>query len=89
MPDPNDVQRSVDSDIFQRGLKARIEIMQLTGEKLQEEYRCRVAEALLQAGLTIYPSQHLHDNEFVVSCKLYETIKNMTKCKEINPLRSF
>lgn len=35
----------------------------------------RRAESLLQSGVTLIPSDHLQDNEFVVSRELYEAAK--------------
>lgn len=60
-----------------RGLRAQLEIMGMTGKKLAEEYRQQVASTLLTASLTLIPSDHLQDHQFVVSRGVYESAKRM------------
>lgn len=59
------------------GMRAQLEIMGMTGKKLAEEYRQQVASTLLTANLTLIPSDHLQDHQFVVSRAVYEAAKRM------------
>lgn len=60
-----------------RAMRAQLEIMGLAGKKLAEEYRQQVASTLLTASLTLIPSDHLQDHQFVVSRAVYEAAKRM------------
>lgn len=71
-------EKLVNDDTLSRGLMARVNLMRITGEKLVEEHRMRAAEALLAAGITLIPSEHLLDHQFVVSAGVYEAAKKLT-----------
>lgn len=71
MSDPN-IERDCIANELSRSMKARIELMQMTGKKLADEYRDKVACTLLEASLTLIPSDHLQDHQFVVSRGVYE-----------------
>ncbi len=62
-----------------RSLKARLEIMEMMGKKVVEEYREQVAHSLLSANLTIIPSDHLQDHQFVVSRGVYEAARRIVE----------
>jgi hypothetical protein len=71
------VQKSVHDDTLQRALRAQMELMGQTGEKLVQEHRIRVAETLLTAGITLIPCDHLLDHQFAVSRGVYDAAKKM------------
>lgn len=78
MPMGDVFEKTMHDDTLVRGLKARCDIMRITGEKLVEEHRMRAAEALLAAGITLIPSEHLLDHQFVVSQGVYDAAKKIT-----------
>jgi hypothetical protein len=51
----------------------------MMGKKFAGEYRDKVASSLLQASLTLIPSDHLLDHQFVVSRKVYEAAKRIAE----------
>jgi|GEM_PF-5114603 len=69
------VQRAIEEDTLARALRAQLDLMGKTGEKLVQEHRERVAEALLTAGITLIPCEHLLDHQFAVSPGVYEAAK--------------
>lgn len=71
------IKQEMDADTFRRGFYARLEAAKLTGDKLVQEHRNKVAEALLSAGINLIPSDHLRDHEFVVSRGVYEAAKKI------------
>lgn len=71
-------EKTVHDDTLSRGLKARLDLMRLTGEKLVEEHRMRAAGALLSAGITLIPCEHLLDHQFAVSPGVYEAAKKIS-----------
>ena len=75
MPAP--FAKDVYDDTLSRGLMAKLDVMRLTGEKLVEEHRIRAAQALLSAGITLIPSTHLLDHQFVVSPGVYAAAKQL------------
>ena len=77
MPTPEQIQKDRENHELQSGLMARLEVARLSGEKLVDEYRERVAQALLQAGITLIPSDHLQDHQYVVSRGVYEAAKKL------------
>ena len=54
---------------------ARLEVMEMMGKKVTEEYREQVAGTLLAASLTIISSDYLLDHQFVVSRGVYEAAR--------------
>jgi hypothetical protein len=64
-------QKDIAEDTFSRGLRASLEVAQMTGKKLIEEHRIRVAGTLLSAGIHLIRSEHLQDHQFVVSPGVY------------------
>jgi hypothetical protein len=62
-----------------RSLRARLEVMEMMGKKCVEEYREQVARSLLTASLTLIPSDHLQDHQFVVSRGVYEKAKKLVE----------
>lgn len=75
--DMTNVERDRIANELGRSLKARLEIMQTMGKKLADEYREKVASALLESSLTLIPSDHLQDHQFVVSRGVYEAAKRI------------
>lgn len=75
---PQDVERELQADTFRRSFMARLEVAQLSGEKLVEEYRDKIASAMISAGITLIPSDHLRDHEYVVSRGVYEAAKKLS-----------
>ena len=69
--------KTVNDDTLIRSLRAQMELMGKTGEKLVEEHRMRCAETLLTAGLTLIPCDHLLDHQFAVSRGVYEAAKKI------------
>ena len=68
----DEIREAVDADTFARAFRARLEAAELTGDKLVAEYRHKTAETLMMAGLCLIPSEHLNDNQFVVSRGIYD-----------------
>lgn len=58
-------------------LRAQMELMGLSGQKLAEEYRMRCASTLLSAGINLIPCEHLSDQMFAVSPGVYEAAKKL------------
>ena len=77
MPTPDQIDKAITDDTLRRSMFARLQVMQMTGDKLVEEYRSKTAETLLSAGLTLIPSDHLQDHQFVVSRGIYEAARNI------------
>ena len=77
MPTPNQIEHSIDNDTLRRALLARMELAMKTGERLVEVHRDRIAEALLSAGLTLIPSEHLLDHQFCVSPGVFAAAKRI------------
>ena len=73
------VERQLESELFDRAFRARLGLIQMSGPKLLNEYRQRLAECLCSVGLTVIPSDHLRDHEFVVSREVYEAAKRMQR----------
>ncbi len=71
----HDIERCLNEDTLTRAMRARMDAMTMTGEKLVHENRRRVAHSLLSCGLTLIPSEHLTDNQFVVSRGVYDAAK--------------
>lgn len=69
--------RCIEDDTLGRALQAQLRLMSLTGEKLVEEHRMNAAQALLSAGLTLIPCDHLLDHQFAVSRGVYEAAKKL------------
>ena len=78
MPDPRQIEKTVHDDTLMRGLRAQLDVMRLTGEKLVQEHQMRVAQTLLSAGLCLIPSDTLLDNQFVVSRGVFEAAKKIS-----------
>ena len=68
----SDIERTINEDTLTRAIRGRMDAMTLTGEKLVEEHRRRIAHSLMVCGLTLIPSEHLTDNQFVVSRGVYD-----------------
>jgi hypothetical protein len=51
----------------------------MSGQELVERYREDTARTLLSAGITLIPSEHLTDNQFVVSRGVYEAARKIAK----------
>lgn len=77
--DKLNIERILNEDTLCRALRASMDAMAMTGEKLVEENRRRVARALMSSGLTLIPSEHLTDNQFVVSQGVYNAAKRITE----------
>lgn len=72
-------KRDIDADFFTKAMKAQIDLMGTTGEKLIQEYRDRVASTLLSAGICLIPSDHLMDHQYVVSRGVYDAAKKLAR----------
>jgi hypothetical protein len=83
--DMSRVDRDRIADEVGRGLWTRLEIMEMTGNRLAEEYRERVASSLLAASLTLIPSDHLLDHQFVVSRGVYEAARRIVEKEGRSP----
>jgi hypothetical protein len=70
---------------LEHSLRARLEVMEIMGRKCVEEYREKVACSLLTASLTLIPSEHLQDHQFVVSRGVYEAAKRIVEKEGIRP----
>ena len=79
MPLPESMDPGLRDDTLRRSFMARLQVAQLQGAKLVEEYQNNVAQTLLSAGITLIPSDHLLDNQFVVSRGIYEAAKRIAK----------
>lgn len=73
------IKRQLDADSLSRAFRARLEAMHATSSKLVERHRTECAEALLASGLSLIPSEHLRDHEFVVSRGVYEAAMKLIK----------
>ena len=71
------IEKTLRDDTLFRSLKAQLDIMGKTGEKLIEEHRSRCAETLMTAGITLIPCDHLLDHQFVVSRGVYDAAKKI------------
>lgn len=69
------VEKHCEVDTLRRGLMAQLDLAGKTGEKLVEEYRERMAETLMLAGVTLIPCDHLLDHQYAVSRGVYEAAK--------------
>ncbi len=67
--------------LHDRAFLARLQAMGNSAKQLTEEYRFNCAKTLLSAGITLIPSDHLRDHEFVVSRGVYEAAKKLTNHK--------
>ncbi len=76
---PEQIRDSLDQDTLRRGLFARMELALQSGEKIVEEARMKFAEGVLSSGFSIIPSQHLQDNQIVVSEGVYRAVKEIIK----------
>ena len=72
------ISEAIDADSLDRAFHGRLDAMRLTGEKLVKEHQHQCAMTLLQGGLTLIPSDHLLDHQFVVSRAVYEAAKRIT-----------
>ena len=83
MPNPfhyeqRSVEKAVNDASLIRSLRAQMDLIGKTGEKLVEEHRMKCAETLLTAGITLIPCDHLLDHQFAVSRGVYEAAKKIT-----------
>ncbi len=76
------ISEQIDADTMRRALFARMEQMKLAGEQLVEDYRQKMAESFLLAGITLIPSEYLHDHQFVVSRGVYDAALKMASAKK-------
>lgn len=79
--------KAADADTLRRALYAGMEQAKVSGERLVEDYRLRIAETFLLAGITLIPSQHLQDHQFVVSQGIYDAAKKLCnpEKREVGP----
>ena len=71
------VRQAIDQDLLTRAFRARLEISRMDGEELVYRYREDTARVLLSVGITLIPSDHLTDNQFVVSRGVYEAARRL------------
>lgn len=82
----SDNQDKYSNTILDRGFRARLEAMTLAHDKAERLRMNQTATALklLQAGITLMPCEHLHDNEFLVSTAVHEAAKKLViECHDI------
>jgi len=77
MPEQYDMERELKRRDLEAGIRAQLEIMRMTGDRLVEEFRTRCAETLLKSGTQLIPSDYLQDHQFVVSRGVYEAAKKV------------
>lgn len=65
------------SELLTTALRARVDAW--SAGVILDEARENQARVLLQAGVTLIPSEHLQDNQFVVSRGVYEAAKRLTE----------
>lgn len=71
------INKTVEEDTLSRALRAQMQLLSLTGEKLIKEHQMRVAETLLSCGITMIPCEHLLDHQFAVSPGVYRAAKEL------------
>ncbi len=81
MPDSfsSDINNAINQDTLRRSLMARMEDARLSGERITEDYRNKIAETFLLAGITLFPSDTLLDHQYVVSRGVYEAAMKLAK----------
>jgi hypothetical protein len=62
---------------FQAAVFARWEASQLDPEVMRREFQKRVARSLMAQGVTLIPSEHLEDHQYVVSVGVYKAAKRL------------
>ena len=72
------IEDAIHGDTLGPGLMDRFQAMQLNGEKLIDEHRNGVAEVLFSCGISLIPSDHLLDHQFVVSRGVYDAARKMS-----------
>ena len=72
MPNPDTITNDIHSDTMRRAFLARVDAASMNASELAERYRDETAQSLLLAGISLIPSDHLLDHQFVVSRKMYE-----------------
>ena len=77
MPNMNDVTQDRNFDFLGRALREQLDLATKSGKALVEEHRERVAYGLMAVGIHLIPSDHLTDNQFVVSRGVYEAAKRL------------
>lgn len=77
MPMRDEINTEMQREDFGRHFRARLDIAMMQGDKLVKQYRENVATALINAGITLIPSDHLRDHEYVVSRGVYEAAKKI------------
>ena len=73
------ISKRIDEELLHRGLLSRFEIAMRDAKALAESHQERLATALLESGLCLIPSDHLLDNQFVVSRGVYEAAQRVCK----------
>lgn len=77
MPEKNYFESDIDADRLRRAFLARIQAAAANLEELAEEYRIDTVKTMMAVGISLIPSDHLLDNQFVVSRKMYEAAKRL------------
>ncbi len=79
--------KAMDEDTLRRSMMVRLDLAIKSGEQIVEDYRIKVAETFLLAGITLIPSDHLQDHQYVVSRGVYDAAMKLCKAekREVGP----
>ncbi len=85
----HDYSREIDRDTLSRAFFARLSTAEKSAEEFVREYRHNTAEVLMSIGICLIPSEHLRDDQFVVSQGVYDAAKKIRAdhVKEMEKLR--
>jgi hypothetical protein len=81
MPNINNIVNDRDFSFLDKALRAQIDLATKSGQALVEEHRERIAYGLMSVGIHLIPSDHLTDQQFVVSRGVYEAAKRLCEDK--------
>jgi len=73
------IKDAIDNDTLTSALRGRMDAAFKTGEELVKSHRESLAHALFSSGITLIPSDHLLDHQFVVSQGVYDAAKHIHK----------
>lgn len=74
-----EINRDREFQLLQNGFRVQLDLALKSGEALVKEHQERIAYSLLSAGWGLIPSDHLHDNQIVVSRAVYDAAKRICK----------
>lgn len=76
------LQKAITQDVHIKALRALSQVGADAAAKLRAQHQEAVASCLLASGVNLIPSEHLSDNQFVVSRGVYEAAKRIIKDDE-------